>query len=110
MRLRASLIAGFLLLGASVAHSEITVEQVAGKTLTGADKSKFENSADGSLTGVTGKGDALSGTWEIKDGKWCRTIKEPARLAGSACQTASIKGGTFTLVRDDGSSVKYKIK
>ena len=110
MKLLITLFVGLVGLGTSVAHSEITAEQVAGKTLTGSDKSKFEISADGALTGVTGKGDALAGTWEVKDGDWCRTIKEPARLAGSACQAASIKGSTLTLIRDDGSSIKFKIK
>ncbi|MFN6953028.1 MAG: hypothetical protein ACK4NE_10615 [Albidovulum sp.] len=98
------------LIVASLAHAEITADQMAGKTLIGADKSKFFISPDGKLTGVTKKGDALVGTWQVKGGKWCRTIKEPQKLAGSACQKASIQGKTLTIIRDDGSSVTFTIK
>jgi hypothetical protein len=91
------------------ALAEITAEQVAGKTLT-FKKSVFVIGADGSLTGKTDRGEAVTGTWQVKGGKWCRTITEPARLAGSACQTASIKGKTLTITREDGTAVAWKMR
>lgn len=42
-------------------------------------------SADGALTGTTSAGDLL-GTWEIRNGEFCRTLSSPERAAGSACQ------------------------
>jgi hypothetical protein len=99
-----------LMVSASVARAEITASQVAGKVLQGDNKSRFTVGVDGTLTGITGKGDALSGSWEVKGGNWCRTIKEPVRLAGSACQAATINDKTLTLTNQDGSSISYKIK
>lgn len=98
----------FALAGTTV-FAEITAEQMAGKTLT-LNKSIFNIGADGTMTGKTDRGETVTGTWEVKGGKWCRTIAEPARLAGSACQTASIKGNTFSLTRDDGTTLDRKIK
>jgi len=95
---------------APVAWSEIIAEQVAGKTLIGAQNDNFVIGADGSLTGTTAKGDALVGTWEIKNGEWCRTITEPATLAGSACQGATIEGSTFTVTRADGSTAVWQME
>jgi hypothetical protein len=97
------------LLAPTLALAEITADQIAGKTLT-LRKNVFVVGTDGSLTGKTEKDETLVGTWEVKKGRMCRTITEPARLAGSACQSASIKGKTLTLIRDDGSAVAYKMK
>lgn len=110
MRVRVVALSAIGVILGSMAHAEISADQVAGKTLLGADQSKFVIAEDGTLSGVTGKGDALVGTWQVKDGRWCRTIKEPAKLAGSACQKASIKGKTLTLIRDDGSTVTFTVK
>lgn len=45
--------------------------------------------SDGTLTGTFPAGD-LEGTWEIRNGQWCRTVSSPERLAGSACQEMSL--------------------
>ena len=91
------------------ALAQITAEQMAGKTLT-LKKSTFVIGADGTMTGKTDRGETVTGTWEVEGGKWCRTITEPPRLAGSACQTASIKGKTFTITRDDGTKLDWKMR
>lgn len=54
--------------------------------------------ADGSMVGAN---PALTGSWEVRDGQFCRTIVTPARLAGSECQKVTISGDTYTF---DGSS------
>jgi hypothetical protein len=90
------------------AHFEIPAGEISGKALT-AKGAKLLVGADGTLSGTVGKGDGLTGTWEVRDGRFCRTITAPERLAGTACQTATIAGGTLTLTRDDGTSVAYSI-
>lgn len=111
MKIRATLgIAAALFMSATAAWSEISADQVAGKTMIGENKAKFVIGADGSLSGTTGKGEALTGSWTVKKGNWCRTIKEPKKLAGQACQAATINGNTLTLTNKDGSSVSFKIK
>ena len=111
MRSLAALTAIFAFaISASVAWPEITAEQVSGKTMQDSRKNTFTMGTDGTLVGTTSKGDAVSGTWEVKDGKWCRTIKEPARLAGSACQAATIKGDTLTLTVKDGAKLSFTLK
>jgi len=48
-------------------------------------------------------GDVLiDGAWEIRQGKFCRTITAPAQMIGTECQDISIDGDTATLVGRDG--------
>lgn len=48
-------------------------------------------------------GDVLiDGAWEIRQGKFCRTITAPAQMIGTECQDISIEGDTATLVGRDG--------
>jgi hypothetical protein len=44
----------------------------------------------------------IAGAWEIRDGRFCRTIKAPAQMVGTECQDISIEGETATLVGRDG--------
>lgn len=83
--------------------------QLAGKTLAAAGGS-FEIGTDGSLSGKTAKGETVKGTWAVRDGKWCRKITAPKRLAGEECQSAVVKGKVLTLTRKDGSTVKFDIR
>ncbi|MEM6974016.1 MAG: hypothetical protein AAF577_14545 [Pseudomonadota bacterium] len=79
----------------------LTADAVAGRTLSNAEAGVFQIGADGSLTGLIGsaRDEALVGTWSVADGQWCRTITEPARIAGSACQEATQNDdGTVTIV------------
>jgi hypothetical protein len=72
---------------------------VSGKTLI-TETSEIQVGSDGALTGKVGQNldTELSGTWEIRDGQWCRTITAPARLAGSACQAMTLNNdGTVTI-------------
>jgi len=48
-------------------------------------------------------GDVLiDGAWEIRQGKFCRTITAPAQMIGTECQNISIDGDTATLTGRDG--------
>ncbi len=44
----------------------------------------------------------IDGAWEIRDGRFCRTITAPAQMVGTECQDISIEGETATLVGRDG--------
>lgn len=44
----------------------------------------------------------IDGAWQIREGKFCRTITEPAQMIGTECQDISIEGETATLSGRDG--------
>ncbi|MEP1354484.1 MAG: hypothetical protein ABJX32_16585 [Tateyamaria sp.] len=44
----------------------------------------------------------IDGAWQIREGKFCRTISEPVQMVGTECQDISIDGETATLVGRDG--------
>ena len=81
---------------------------LSGKTLV-AGANQIVIKTDGSMTGTVG-GDALTGTWSISGGTWCRNITAPKRLASDVCQKATIAGSLLTVFRDDGSKTEWTIK
>ncbi|WP_282608599.1 hypothetical protein [Pelagibius sp. Alg239-R121] len=60
---------------------------------------------DGTLTGT-----GVRGTWEVKDGKFCRTLTKPDSLAGSDCQSVLFNGNRVTFIRSNGSQATYRIR
>ena len=92
-----------------VVADEIT-EALAGKTLV-APGQEITAHADGRLIGKVGKNldIDLVGTWEIKNGKWCRTITKPKGAAGSACQNLALGDGVVTIEGNRGP-VEFAIK
>lgn len=88
--------------GGALAEVDLT-----GKTLT-AKNASITLEVGGKLSGTVGGSD-LSGTWEIKDGKMCRTISKPEKFAGSECQGLKIQGNEVEFTRKDGSTITYKI-
>jgi hypothetical protein len=72
---------------------------VSGKTLV-SEGGEFQVGSNGALSGAIGpnRDTAVAGAWAIRDGQWCRTLTEPARLAGTACQAMTLNGdGTVTI-------------
>lgn len=51
---------------------------------------------------LTGENPSVVGRWEIKDGQFCRTITEPAQIAGSECQNVTIDGDSYTFSGSSG--------
>lgn len=98
-----------LALAASSASAELRAADVAGKSFEGGG-SVFTYGADGALTGTMRNGDRLEGTWSVQNGALCRTIAKPARVAGSACQAATLRNGTLTVTRDDGTQVVLTLR
>ncbi|RVT83941.1 hypothetical protein DXV76_09510 [Rhodobacteraceae bacterium CCMM004] len=43
--------------------------------------------SDGTVVGT-----GIRGTWEERDGRYCRTLTEPARFAGTECQVVTLNG------------------
>lgn len=83
-------------------------EAISGKTVKAerGDTVKFHK--NGRLTGKVGpKQDIkLLGAWTIRDGRYCRTIKEPESFAGTACQDITLNGdGTVTIFGTNGPIV-----
>lgn len=83
------------------AFADAITEALAGKTMS-APGQEITAHADGRLTGKIGKklDTDLLGTWEIKNGQWCRTLTKPKGAAGSACQNITMGDGTVII---DGS-------
>ena len=69
---------------------------LSGRTLTN-ESGSLRLAANGSLSGTVG-GNALTGAWTERNGQFCRTIAEPARLVGTACQDVIFNNdGTVTI-------------
>lgn len=108
-----SLVLGFMIslsAGAFANDAEIAAK-FSGKNLTGNGVDMNINS-DGTFTGKVGKNldQDFAGTWEIKNGQWCRTISTPDRFKGSACQDLTFNGdGTVTIDGRRGPA-KYALK
>ena len=63
--------------------------------------------ADGSIGGVFG-GAALAGTWEWRDGAWCRTLTAgPRGPSPEDCQTWTMTDGAFEVTRDRGAGASF---
>ncbi len=99
-----------LVLAAAVPSSALASDAdikaaLAGKTITSG-KSVIKIRKNGRMTGKVGKnGDVkIEGAWAIRDGKWCRTIKEPQSFSGTECQTLSFGDGTVSFTGSRGTS------
>lgn len=92
---------------ATAALADLTSD-LAGRTLVGKGGTYTLN-ADGTMTGKAGKAD-LEGTWEISDGRFCRTISKPAKHAGSECQGIAVDGSNVTITRADGSTAEFVLQ
>ena len=55
---------------------------------------------DGSMVGANPD---LTGTWEVRDGQFCRTISQPAQMAGTECQSVTISGASYTFTGPSGA-------
>lgn len=75
--------------------------QNVGKPLTRGDMTVTLN-PDGTITGS-----GFEGTWEERDGKYCRTLTKPERLAGTECQTVTVNGNEVTIVSESGTSTTW---
>jgi len=90
---------GVALVGCMSTEDKMIADQFSGKNLRG-DGVSMNINADGTFTGMVGNRlqDDFAGTWKISGGRWCRTISEPSRLAGSQCQDLTINNnGTVTI-------------
>ena len=48
-------------------------------------------------------GDVLiDGAWQIREGRFCRTITAPSQMAGTECGDISVDGNTATIAGRDG--------
>ena len=84
------------------AESGSLMSQLSGKTLALNDL-RFTLHEDGRLTG----NDGTVGTWETRDGKYCRTITVPEKWKGTECQTVTIVGDQITFVSPTGRTNTY---
>ena len=62
---------------------------------------------DGRLSGQNPSGDAIVGVWTVRDGRFCRTITAPDRLAGTNCQDVEFNGNEVTFIRDDNTTSTF---
>ena len=85
-------------------------QAVSGRTLVAGD-TRLAAGADGAQVGTLAGGDTLSGTWRISNGKWCRTLTQPARFAGpEVCQDATLTEGQLVIIGSNGNPTSYVIE
>ena len=98
-------------LAACAAPSEPTViEALVGKQLV-ADGTVLVIGADGTVTGTTGDGEALQGTYTADATQVCSVMTAPPAFAGERCSVPVIDGNTVTFERSDGrTSPVYTIE
>lgn len=96
-----------------VTHGPVTTAEdfratAVGKTISNSTTSVRINK-NGTLTGIT-NGTEIAGTWEFRDGAWCRTITSPAPSAED-CQLWRVDGSTVTIKRDrgKGSTLRFVV-
>ncbi|QFT62065.1 hypothetical protein [Roseivivax sp. THAF30] len=78
--------------------------RLTGKTLVNSGGWSITPEAGGVLSGTEADGSAVVGTWEERNGQFCRTLTQPADWAGTACQNVVFEDdGTVTFIRADGS-------
>lgn len=94
---------------AVIAQSKNLEEMLGGKTLTSPrGRTVYILGADGNLGGMIAK-QTIVGTWEVRDGQWCRSIVEPKEHEGFACRVVEANGAEISL-RDDEQTIVYSIK
>lgn len=76
--------------------------QLADQTLA-KDELRFTLHKDGRLIG----NDGTMGTWEVRDGKYCRTITVPEKWKGTECQEVKIDGTQYTFISPTGRTNTY---
>lgn len=99
----AMLVGGCMQDQATVQIEPLTVADVSGKTVTAGETSIYVN-PNGALSG-SGPAGAIEGTWEIRNGQWCRTITAPEAWANTRCQEARLTGNILTLPNADGTAM-----
>lgn len=110
-----TLVLGAILLAALAACTETQpndpiTQAVAGRTLV-AGETRVTVGKNGTLVGTLATGETLSGTWRISAGKWCRTLTQPARVAGpEACQDVALEDGQLTVIGSNGKPTAYTIE
>jgi hypothetical protein len=62
---------------------------------------------DGRVTGQTQNGEAIVGTWDVRNGRYCRTLTAPESLASTNCQDVEFDGNNVHFIRDDGTSSTF---
>jgi hypothetical protein len=79
-------------------------DQLSGKTGVHGSGTTITLQEDGRITGRTGQGEAINGVWEVRNGRYCRTLTTPESLAGTSCQEVVFDGNEATFIREDGTS------
>ena len=101
-------------IGTDVEFTQVTPAEIAG--LTGKrlelDGNHIILDENGTVTGEW-SGSPVVGTWEMRDGLWCREYSEfnPASFVGvDECHLWAIDGNTIKAARDSGKGRKYEFK
>ncbi len=74
------------------------------------------NGADGETevvlrsNGTIGGNEDIVGTWEERDGKYCRTLTEPERFAGTECQMVTLNGNEVTFESPGGRTSTWDVQ
>ncbi|RED11252.1 hypothetical protein [Pontivivens insulae] len=97
-------------MGVTIATQE-DLQALVGKSLSFGEGRAFTINADGTLAGDWA-GTPLAGTYEMRDGYWCRTLTAgPSGPSPEDCQLVVLDGdqATFTRDRGAGSPLVYTV-
>ncbi|QCO54724.1 hypothetical protein EOK75_02300 [Pseudorhodobacter turbinis] len=87
--------------GTAQADETETIKQaISGKTIVSG-TAEIKLSKNGRMTGKAGS-TTYKGAWTVRDGKFCRTITEPKKWAGTECQPTKLGGGIISLTGRNG--------
>ena len=56
------------------------------------------------------KAKRFEGAWTVRDGKFCRTITKPEKIAGTECQEVKFEGKNVTFISPSGRVNTYVMK
>lgn len=91
--LTASILVCFTMIACSTTNEVIADDPltaaISGKTLVQGDN-RILFSPNGRLSGTLANGDEVAGAWAIRDGRYCRTLTSPERVAGTVCQDVEL--------------------
>ena len=111
-----SVLGSVMILSACVTESSDVIDPlelaISGKTLV-SDSAVLTLNSDRTLTGAVGADleSELIGTWYVSNGRFCRTITAPARLAGQACQNMRLRdNGAIVEVDGVNRTIAYDVR
>lgn len=92
---------------ASTPEPDPLIAPIVGKTLTSTEGVTVVLGADGSVKGSFGDDGVIDGAYQMRDGKYCRTLTQPPAFAGTECQNVTITDDTVEFESPTGRTTMW---